>query len=47
MLGEAESKDIFFAKPIKTPSQQNTVKCKKTHGEEQGSSHSRRIKTIQ
>lgn len=26
MLGEADLKDIF-AEPIKTPSQQNTVKC--------------------
>uniref|UniRef100_A0A0E9QXR2 Uncharacterized protein n=1 Tax=Anguilla anguilla TaxID=7936 RepID=A0A0E9QXR2_ANGAN len=25
MLGEADLKDIFFAEPIKPPSQQNTV----------------------
>lgn len=30
MLGEADLKDIFFAEPIKTPSQQNTVKCNYT-----------------
>lgn len=46
MLGEAESKDIFFAKPIKTPSQQNTVNAI-IHMARSRRPPSLRIKTIQ